>query len=141
MSTIYYAALMDGTDYGTLEDYLDNPITPIDYILHVRDPRDVPVLAEKIDGIIEQGGPALKHLKELVVPWIEQGDLLITTRRAMLLPAHAMVESHLIKKDTLCFVIYLPPFYISHTAGLFEFIQNKPEEKMKPPKPRALMKP
>ena len=131
----YYASLMDGTDYRTLEAYLDSPISPIQCILHVRKPELVPLLAERIGRALEEGKAAPEHVRGLVLPMMEQGNLLLTTRRPMLLPMRSMVESSTIEKDSRCMVIYLPPFYLSHTEGLFECIENRLQPKIEPPSP------
>lgn len=124
-----YDHLIDGIDYRTIEAYLHNPATPIQYIVHARERAMLSPLAAYLDDAITQGKAAPEHIRGLLLPRIDRGEVLVTATRPLLMPVGSLVESAAIPKDTYCQVIYLPPFYLSHTQGLFEAMQKKAELK------------
>ena len=128
-----YEHMIDGIDYRTIEAYLHHPASPIQYIVHARERSLLAPLAAHLNDAIEQGKAAPEHIRGLLVPRIDRGEVLLTATRPLLLPFGSLVASADIPKDAYCQVIYLPPFYLSHTQGLFEAMQKKAEMKVEQP--------
>ena len=51
---------------------------------------------------------------------VQEGSLLISSRALLEIEARFVVEPSTIPADAYCNVLYLPPFYLVHTPGLFE---------------------
>lgn len=115
-----YERLIDGTDYRTMESYLRNRSDPIDYIVHVRDPKALSDVAAILDTAVASGKARPEDIRDLLLPFVEREEILLTSRRPILLPVGALVGPGRISDETFCKVICLPPFYVSHTEGLFE---------------------
>ena len=122
-----YASLIDPTNFGTVARYLHHPQSPIHYVLHVKDESMLPGLAAKLDTAMaaSQAGPV--DLSPILNPLFESGALRISARHEARVndPRHLVPVTN-IPSLAFCQVIYLPPFYLAHTPGLFEgtLVQN-----------------
>lgn len=129
-----YASLIDGIDYATIEHYLHDPTSEIDYIVHVRDKEFLPKLAEYLDNARAAGMVRPQDISSLVGPWLSTGKLAVTALRPLLIPHESLIPSQSIPRDTMCYVIYLPPFYLSHTEGVFERMKTQEKVDTAPPR-------
>ncbi len=129
-----YERLIDGTDYRTIESYLLDPREPIEFILHVRSLEDLSDLAAQLDQHLQQPYRAQEAVRSILRPLLEQGRLLLTPGRPVMVPTEQMVPPGQIAADIFCQTIYLPPFYLSHTEGVFEAraVKNSPQPALGP---------
>lgn len=130
----HFASLIDGIDYATIESYLYNPTSPIQYILHVRDKEFLPQLADYLGNARALGMVRPQDIATLVAPWLSTGKLAVTAKRPLLIPYESLIPSESIARDAMCHVIYLPPFYLSHTEGVFEGMKKEEKVHTQPPK-------
>lgn len=113
----FYRAQIDPTEFKTVVDYLHGPRSPIQYLLHVREPAMLAELAAQLEGAIQASQP----LEPLVLARLREGSLKISSRQPLSLPiSGAQVDPAQVPARAACEVIYLPPFYLVHTPGLFE---------------------
>jgi hypothetical protein len=111
-----YENLIDPTDFNLLRGYLKSPDSPIDYLLHVKERFMLAPLAARVDEALKTGQP----LDHILNPLVNEGSLKISSRH--LLPPdlfQAAVNPDHVSKQAASQVIYLPPFYVAHTPGLF----------------------
>ncbi|MBL9170593.1 MAG: hypothetical protein JNN07_22870 [Verrucomicrobiales bacterium] len=136
-----YEAMIDGIDYRTIEAYLLSPTSPIHYIIHAREREMLPELAAYLETAIQQGKATPADIRGLLLPRIDRGDLLVTATRPLLIQPERLVPTAQIPADSYCHVIYMPPFYISHTEGIFESMKLKLETKPEVPRQGPRIKP
>jgi hypothetical protein len=115
-----YEASIDRTDFGIVAGYLKSPHSPIQWLLHVRDEKMLSQVAEQIEhehrlGLLKAGELPLvakRHLKErsMLVSARESGQVFEANR----------IDPEKIPSSASCKVIYLEPYYLVHTPGLFE---------------------
>lgn len=115
-----YQALIDRTTFGIVADYLRNPRSPIDYILHVRDRSRLAPLAESLERISQSSDDPSRDVTVLLESHCRQGLLRISARRPLAVEHVHVVDSLDVPRLAPADVIYLPPYYLSHTPGLFE---------------------
>ena len=118
--TLSYAALIDPTDFGTVAAYLRNPRSPINYLVHVRSYDMLAPLAAELAHVDPRTVPPWEF-PEPVARRLPEGSLLLSARY----PLHRsepkqLVEATAVSRQASCQVIYLPPYYLVHTPGLFE---------------------
>lgn len=123
-----YEAMIDPAQFGTIARYLENPRSAIQYILHVRHRSILADLAAKLDGAMAAARSKPDAVSAILDPLLEDGALRISSRQELRFkdPNHAVLPSS-IPKLASCWVIYLPPFYLAHTPGLFEGTLVQPE--------------
>lgn len=116
----YYQSLIDPTNFGIVADYLRSPKSPIEHVLHVKDRLMLARLAEHLDQAM-QDPDAARTVSVLIDGFIKEGLLLISSRHPLELsdPSRLVTASN-VPRSSACDVIYLPPFYLVHTPGLFE---------------------
>ena len=117
----FYAGQIDPTQFGIPADYLRQPDSPIQVLLHVKDRAQLPQVAAQVSAAQRQGGQRPGWLLEALDPWLRDGSVKLSTREP-LPPAmlRATVEPANVPRNAACEVIYLPPCYLLHTPGLFE---------------------
>lgn len=124
-----YDALIDPTNFGSIARYLDDPRSEIHYILHVKDERMLPEVAAKLNAAMNASSQGMTvALHSILDPLLDQGLLRISSRRDIpgRDPSHVIAASS-VPKLAFCRVLYLPPFYLAHTPGLFEGTLVKPQ--------------
>jgi|CZKV01.1.fsa_nt_gi hypothetical protein len=127
-NSIDFAAMIDGINFGTIYGYLSNPRSPIDLLVHLKN-RDqmgqvALELAQTMDLFPEPRQMALPLYEKL----LRAGELKISPRLVTpLFDRKYLVDPLAVPPDSMCYVIYLPPFYLVHTPGLFEGTLIKPE--------------
>ena len=118
---IHWKGMIDGTSFGLITRYLVSPRSAIDYLLHVRDRDMLAELAHRIDlGFfpVEDRGQRLSAGMRAMV---REGLVKISTRHPLAhLKRDAQIDASRVDGSAYCEVIYLPPFYLVHTPGLFE---------------------
>jgi hypothetical protein len=128
----HYASLIDPTNFGTVARYLHHPQAPIHFVLHVKETSMLADLAAKLDAAMAgaQGRPVA--LGPILNPLFEDGSLRISSRHEFRAsdPRHVVPVTS-IPSLASCQVIYLPPFYLVHTPGLFEGTLVKPEARLR----------
>jgi hypothetical protein len=113
-------ALIDPTDFGTIQRYLRHPQSPIDHLLHVRSRDMLAPLAEELANT-DPGSVAPWEFPDAVERRLREGSLLLSSRFPLGLSNPGQrVAAATIPPSAACEVIYLPPFCLVHTPRLFE---------------------
>ena len=116
-----YEMMIDPATFGTVAQYLRNPITHIYYILHVRDRAQLAGLAEQLAPFVATGRTMSADLPGLLAEPLQAGTVRISSYQPLVLPdERQVIPVTTIPRLARCDVIYLPPFYLVHTPGLFE---------------------
>jgi hypothetical protein len=117
---IHYEMMIDGIDFGTIVRYLRSPRSGIQCLLHVREKSMLVPLAETIARDLESGAfkdgrcpPSLERL-------MQDGSLKLSLSEDKG-HEHASyyVSPSSVSPSARCQVIYLEPFYLVYTPGLF----------------------
>lgn len=121
MEIAYFKGQIDPTHFGLVRNYLASPNSSIHHVLHVKDPAMLPRLAASLDGALNSPVARLALVHKTIDPLIEQGTVKISSREPTqsALPG-SVIDPASIPRMAPCEVIYLPPFYLVHTPGLFE---------------------
>jgi len=116
MNLARYEGLIDPTDFNVLRGYLKSQNSPIDYLLHVKERSMLAPLAARLDQALKTAQP----LEPIIYPLANEGVLRVSSRH-LLMPDlfSAFVNPNQVPKLAESQVIYLPPFYLAHTPGLF----------------------
>lgn len=116
----FHESLIDPTNFGTVADYLRNPKSPIEHVLHVKDRPTLVRLAEHLEQVM-QDRTSSGIVTITLDDFFKEGVLLISSRQPVVLAELSWrVAPFEIPRLAPCHVIYLPPFYLAHTPGLFE---------------------
>jgi hypothetical protein len=124
----YFESLIDGIDFQTIHGYLVSPRSPIDLLIHVKDRSTLSRLAEEIVRVNDLAQEKEQISLPLYQKLLEQGELKFSPR--LVTPLHDrkfLVDPFEIPRNSTSYVIYLPPYYLVHTPGLFERTLIKPE--------------
>ena len=114
-----FAVLIDPAEFGLIADYLRNPDSPINYLLHVKTKEMLGRLAEELNR--QRNLDVLPWSHEPVEGALRERTALISLRRGFQRnESHQVIDATTIPRRTLCYVIYAPPYYLVHTPGLFE---------------------
>jgi hypothetical protein len=117
----YYQGQIDATQFGVVASYLACPRSSIAHLLHVKDPGMLPRLAAQLDAVMRPGPAPADRVRDTIVPLLQDGSLKVSTREPFEQPVPAaLVDAGRVPRTAPCQVIYLPPFYLVHTPGLFE---------------------
>lgn len=112
---------VDGTWFGLMAGYLRSPRSPIEYLVHVKDRERLAEVADRIDRDLAQGGGQAGHLTHSVEALVCEGAAKVSSRHPVAnLDPDAVVDPERIRSSASCDVLYLPPYYVVHTPGLFE---------------------
>lgn len=115
-----YAALIDPAEFGLIADYLRIPGSPIFHLLHVKSKEALVELAEELERQEHVDSPPWLF-PEPVDRGLREGAMLISTHRSFRSPnPEQVIDPNTIPRDALSSVLYVPPFYLVHTPGLFE---------------------
>ncbi|MHC1763411.1 MAG: hypothetical protein AB9869_03755 [Verrucomicrobiia bacterium] len=116
-----FEELIDRTEFGTVAGYLRRPNSPIQYALHVKERDQLALLAEVLDRELERGGFGNGHMPEVLHEMFAKGTLRYSSHEDQESPADpCRISALAIAPTAQCEVIYLEPFYLVHTPGLFE---------------------
>jgi hypothetical protein len=120
-----YESLIDPTNFGTVARYLEANGSPIEYVLHTKSESMLPGLAARLDHALANH----KDVGSILTPLLLNGSLRVSSRDPNRAndPDYVLAASS-IPKLAYCRVIYLPPFYLCHTPGLFEGSLIAPDE-------------
>jgi hypothetical protein len=117
----HWESKIDPTHFGLLASYLRSPTTPIDFILHVK---HEPLLAEvalQIERDRFAGVPEAPPLSPGLLALVREGTLQVSSLKDPgPVDPGAMIDVSQVRSSADTRVIYLPPFYVAHTPGLFE---------------------
>ena len=127
-----YEQLIDPTSFGRVADYLHDPSSPILHVLHVRERAQLAPLAERLmacaPGQLED--PA--GLQGLLAPGLREGWLRVTSAAPRMLPdVGPLLSTCGIPRMAASNVIFVPPFYLAHTPGLFEGTLIQPAPRLR----------
>ena len=125
--------LVDATDFGTVLHYLHLPETNIDYVLHLRSREMLSLVAQRINAAFPGQNAPPEKLNQFVHDLVARGDGLVTTRQPLpgLTPAQ-QIHPQKLPRFVDCLVIYWPPFYLTHTPGLFEGMLSRLQPEVAP---------
>ena len=113
-----YESLIDPAEFGLIADYLRSPRTPIDYLLHVRSIESLAPLADAVHQWHHDDQPPWLFPK-VVENGLADGSLHLSARDGKS-NSERILDARSVPRHAMCHVIYAPPFYLVHTAGLFE---------------------
>ena len=121
--------MIDGTTFGLIAGYLRHPRTRINYLIHVKDRAMLAAVASQIELDCQTGRAAGEGLSPGMQALVRDGSIKVSARHAVEnLDRSALVDPSGVRRSAYCQVIYLPPFYLVHTPGLFEgkVMNNRP---------------
>ena len=110
-----YSALIDPTDFGLVTDYLRDPASDIDYLLHVKSADSLAPLAEALDREVHLMDIAAGRFPDAIKRGLAEGSILID-----LPDPRQWIDPGSVPRQASCQVLYRPPFYLVHIPGLFE---------------------
>lgn len=114
---------VDSTWFGLMAGYLRSPRSPIEYLVHVKDRDRLGEVAGRIDHDLAQvdGDGEPHRLASSVQELVGQGAVKVSSRLPVEnLDPSASVDPEQIRSSASSEVLYLPPYYVLHTPGLFE---------------------
>ena len=121
MSADYYESLIDGSDFGTISSYMEGDQPPLRFLLHVKERAHLARLAETVQHELEAGNFGKWGLPPSLMDLMRQGLLKFSEHDPWGVVRSAwQVRVKDVDAGARCDVIYLPPFYLVHTPGLFE---------------------
>ena len=122
---------------------LADPQGPVEFVLHVKSASMLLALAQKLELILSTGEDATAaNLVARFVPFMREKILLLSAKEnASNAFAEFCIPASSIRPSTWCRVIYMRPFYIVHTPGLFEEIAQQKEAAAEPRLTPALPRP
>lgn len=127
-----YESMIDSTNFGSVARYLNDPRSPIQYVLHVKHEAMLAEVAAKLDAAMAVVQEQPGAVPAIIDPMLADATLRVSSRHNVQFhdPAHQIVASSI---PTLapCRVIYLPPFYLAYTPGLFEGTLIQPEPRLR----------
>ena len=116
-----YETLIDPTNIATVASYLRNPRSPIHFVLHVRDRALLAPLAAELAAQMEQPSTTMHEVLATVDRHLRERAIMVSPRPSpQPVDARVAVDIATLPAEAHCEVIYLPPFYLAHTPGLFE---------------------
>ncbi len=116
-----YETFIDPTNIATVASYLRNPRSPIFFVLHVRERTLLAPLAAELDATMDQPSPTGLEAIAVVERHIRERAIMLSPRpTGQPVDARVAIDIATIPGSANCEVIYLPPFYLAHTPGLFE---------------------
>jgi hypothetical protein len=116
-----WEGLVDPTWFGLIAGYLRSPRSPIEYLVHVKDRDRLSEVADRIDGDLAHGDGQPHRLTPSVEELVGEGAVKVSSRRPVEdIDPDATVDPERIRSSASCDVLYLPPYYVLHTPGLFE---------------------
>lgn len=116
-----WEGLVDPTWFGLMAGYLRSPRSPIDYLIHVKDRDILCKVAERIQADLDYSDVQPHRLSPIVEELVAEGAVKVSSRHPVAnLDPGATVDPERICSSATCHVLYLPPYYVLHTPGLFE---------------------
>lgn len=118
-----WEAAVDSTWFGLMAGYLRSPRSPIEYLVHVKDRERLGEVANRIESELAHAGGNGEppRLVPSVVEMVGEGAVRISSRHPVEnLDPNTTVDPDRIRSSASCEVVYLPPYYVAHTPGLFE---------------------
>ena len=112
-----YEGFIDGTQFSVVANYLESPRSPICFLLHVKEEAQLTELAAQPEPVLDSP----HRMREVLDSQLRDGTLQISSR--MPLPESFpgnRVDPKMIQPTADCKVIWMEPFYLVHTPGLFE---------------------
>jgi hypothetical protein len=122
-----YESLIDPTTFDVIAGCLRSPRSPVHYVLYVRDRAQLAPLARQLEPAAARVEIPPDRLPALLAQPLHDGTVRISSRQPLNLPdAPPVIDPTSIPRSTCCDVLYLPPFYLVHAAGLFEGRLTRP---------------
>jgi hypothetical protein len=116
----HYEAMIDGIDFGTIARYLQHPASPIHCLLHLKDRSMLAPVAAVLERELEAGAFYNGLVPETISNLIKDGLLKVSMREDDGPKVPHYISAKSVNPAARCEVIYLEPFYLVHTPGLFE---------------------
>jgi hypothetical protein len=139
-----FESLIDPVEFSAVRRYLEAANSEIHFLLHVNSRSVLAQLASDLDPIIAAGpgknGENGARLTTLLNAHMNNGQLLFSSRFPLAPPfSNHAISPATIPAATVTYVIYLPPFYLAYTPGLFEgtLVREKVSERTGAIRPKA----
>ena len=117
----FFESQIDQTEFGIVADYLLSPRSPICFILHVKHEALLPKLAQELDLLLQSRPIPADCVPALIAHHLRDGSVKISSRHNIAVPVpRSTINAANVPRRAPCKVIYLSPFYIVHTPGLFD---------------------
>jgi hypothetical protein len=117
----YWDVMTDGTGFCVVAEYLRHPDSPIQYILHVKEPAMLAEVAALLapDSLWVTSPP--EALWPALLALVRAGATKVSARQGLEnLDPSAIIDATRVCPSAHTDVIFLPPFYLAYTPGLFE---------------------
>ena len=112
---LHFESLIDPTYFGTVRRHLNQPGSPITDCLFVKDAK---LLAPVAEMLTDEPVTAAKKCR--LQEWMKSGQVKLGVNAALSKAtpdAAGVVDVHSIPDNTLCRVLFLPPFYLVHCVS------------------------
>ena len=78
-----WESLIDPSWFGLIAGYLRSPRSPIDYLIHVKDPERLPEVAERIDQDLARGAFPARQLSPALEALLQEGAIKVSSRHPL----------------------------------------------------------
>ena len=127
---IRWEGLIDSTWFGMVAGYLKSPTSPITHLIHVKDREMLRDVAQLIHDDLMAGAASVEDLSSKIQDQFAEGSLKASARSGMadVTPENS-VDPSTVRTSASCEVLWVEPFYVVHTPGLFEGkVMSNPQE-------------
>lgn len=114
-------SMIDGTSFGIIAGYLRDMRSPIRYILHLKDRSKLSQVARRIELESSSGTSPAQPFSPGLLALVHDGAIKVSSREPVAgIAPSAVIDVTRVRRSAYTEVIYMPPFYLAHTPGLFE---------------------
>ena len=115
----YWDVMTDRTEFSFVAVYLRHPDSPIQYILHVKERARLSEVAAQIERDSLPSPP--RGLSPALLALVRDGAMKVSSRQGLeALNPSAVIDATRVCPSAPTEGIFLPPFYLAYTPGLFE---------------------
>ena len=115
-----YEEKIHSKQFRVVARQLADPQTPIEAVLHVKSVALLAVLAEKIEMLATNPRTTTELIRALEPMLREKAVLLSFAKETPAPLSEFSIPTSAIRPSAWSKVLYMPPFYLGHTPGLFE---------------------
>ena len=119
MNIAQYQTMIDPATFDQIARHLRSRLSPIEFVLHVRDDAMLAPLAEELETVLMEGRCSPREIPRFL-SLVQDGSLRLSSRLPIDIDPRYTVDPATVPLRAGCRVLYMPPFYLVHTPGLFE---------------------